>query len=334
MVRRAAQRPKTVCRLRENCVHRGTPRPLLATVATVTDREAFFPDLDADHRLSVTKRHGNPKETQLASRHARVLGYLSLYLDRWGHLPTHSELAEACRLRSSSTAHGVVRDLERFGLLRRNEANSRLATLPYRIAPADPVDETDHWLLLRVLELQTKCELEWTRDGLSLTADLMLLDWMLQRAQQHLSRLRSYEHIRVLLPIPDAQAQTRLNDLEAVMSGAAQAYQPLKANLDTWFTYSAMGNVATSRISENISSQRALTALHLSLDLDADFSKRNDWRFCAGALERGDLLVEESALQISQISDDATSEMRSLLSRDVVEVVPVHAATIDDLMSR
>jgi hypothetical protein len=194
-------------------------------------------------------------------------------------------------------------------------------------------DDGEIWVILRMLELQSRCELEWARDGLTLSGDLSLLDWILHRAQQHLARLRSYEHIRVLLRPPDLETQHRMLDIEVTMTRAARAYQPLKESLDTWFAYSTMGYIATLRISRNISSESGLLAMHLALDTDLDPTAGSDWQFCSRALEHGDRTLDNATHKIISISDEATADMRMLVSREFTDVVPVQAVTIDDLIA-
>jgi hypothetical protein len=278
---------------------------------------------------------GAPQDaSDLSARHQRVRDYLAFYLDRRGHLPTYAELAEACRLRSSSTAHGVVRDLERIGLLIRDPSSSRLARMSDDgPGPVSADEDGEIWVILRMLEQQSRCELDWARDGLALSGDLALLDWILQRAQQHLARLRSYEHIRVLLRPPDLDTRHRMEEIEVTMTRAARAYQPLKQSLDTWFAYSTMGYIATLRMSRNISSESGLLAMHLALDTDVDPTAGSDWQFCSRALEHGDYTLDSAAQKIISISDEATADMRMLVAREFTEIVPVQAVTIDDLVA-
>jgi repressor LexA len=77
---------------------------------------------------------GGPMVTE---RQRAILDYLRDFVDEHGYPPTVREIGEAVGLRSPSTVHAHLAQLERAGLLRRDPTKPRAIELADRTAQAD-----------------------------------------------------------------------------------------------------------------------------------------------------------------------------------------------------
>jgi repressor LexA len=75
--------------------------------------------------------------TVLTARQQEIWGFLVEYVDRQGYPPTVREIGEAVGLRSPSTVHAHLAQLERAGLLRRDPTKPRAIELTDRTSQAD-----------------------------------------------------------------------------------------------------------------------------------------------------------------------------------------------------
>jgi repressor LexA len=73
----------------------------------------------------------------LTGRQQEIWDYLVEYTDRHGYPPTVREIGEAVGLRSPSTVHAHLAQLERAGLLRRDPTKPRAIELTDRTSQAD-----------------------------------------------------------------------------------------------------------------------------------------------------------------------------------------------------
>jgi repressor LexA len=77
---------------------------------------------------------GGPMVTE---RQRAILDYLRGFIDEHGYPPTVREIGEAVGLRSPSTVHAHLAQLERAGLLRRDPTKPRALELADRSVPSD-----------------------------------------------------------------------------------------------------------------------------------------------------------------------------------------------------
>jgi repressor LexA len=73
----------------------------------------------------------------VTERQRAILDYLREFVDDHGYPPTVREIGEAVGLRSPSTVHAHLAQLERAGLLRRDPTKPRAIELADRTQPAD-----------------------------------------------------------------------------------------------------------------------------------------------------------------------------------------------------
>ena len=73
----------------------------------------------------------------MTERQRAILDYLREFVDEHGYPPTVREIGEAVGLRSPSTVHAHLAQLERAGLLRRDPTKPRAIELADRAQPAD-----------------------------------------------------------------------------------------------------------------------------------------------------------------------------------------------------
>jgi repressor LexA len=73
----------------------------------------------------------------VSDRQRAILDYLRGFVDEHGYPPTVREIGEAVGLRSPSTVHAHLAQLERAGLLRRDPTKPRAIELADRRAPAE-----------------------------------------------------------------------------------------------------------------------------------------------------------------------------------------------------
>ena len=64
-------------------------------------------------------------ERQLSYRQRQILQYIVVHTEMHGYPPTVREIGQAVNLRSSSTVHAHLRNLERSGLIRRDAVLTR-----------------------------------------------------------------------------------------------------------------------------------------------------------------------------------------------------------------
>lgn len=73
----------------------------------------------------------------VTERQRAILDYLREFVDEHGYPPTVREIGEAVGLRSPSTVHAHLAQLERAGLIRRDPTKPRAIELADRTQPAD-----------------------------------------------------------------------------------------------------------------------------------------------------------------------------------------------------
>ena len=73
----------------------------------------------------------------VTERQRAILEYLHEYVDEHGYPPTVREIGEAVGLRSPSTVHAHLAQLERAGVLRRDPTKPRAIELTDRRRPGD-----------------------------------------------------------------------------------------------------------------------------------------------------------------------------------------------------
>ena len=73
----------------------------------------------------------------VSDRQRAILDYLRTFVDEHGYPPTVREIGEAVGLRSPSTVHAHLAQLERAGLLRRDPTKPRAIELSDRRVPAE-----------------------------------------------------------------------------------------------------------------------------------------------------------------------------------------------------
>src|SRR3989344_540349 len=58
-------------------------------------------------------------------RQRQILGFLNIYIDKFGHAPTLVEIAKKFKLRSLATVHEHLQTLEKKGLIKKKSGLSR-----------------------------------------------------------------------------------------------------------------------------------------------------------------------------------------------------------------
>jgi repressor LexA len=94
--------------------------------------------LTSSERAATVIEHMFAEGGQMVSdRQRAILDYLRDFVDEHGYPPTVREIGEAVGLRSPSTVHAHLAQLERAGLLRRDPTKPRAIELADRIAHTD-----------------------------------------------------------------------------------------------------------------------------------------------------------------------------------------------------
>jgi hypothetical protein len=247
----------------------------------------------------------------LEERHRQVLGFVATYAAEEGYLPSPSEIALGCGIRSPSTARRAMRELEELGLIRRNPEYPRLGAV---LADVNSHDlDIELWVVGWSVH-ESRGNLEAIRRGLSLAPDLASQEFLYREGSARVTLMRAYLEAQRRMLAAGAALSTAAEAALAGVPAMIDARHALVADWQSYCLYSAYMTWGSHRVL-TMSVELGLSHLtpihHAELDF-YDWWTRLDRQVVTPAIHAGDARLVSLAAELGQHLDVVLSAGEAL----------------------
>lgn len=158
----------------------------------------------------------------LTLEHRQVIAFVGAYLSEYGCLPAVAEVAQGCGFGSSRPADRLIRELESYGVIRRDDRYSRLGTLSV-VAPDPLIDSSAQLFMTELAQSENTAFLAVVRRGLDLAPDVSTLAALhVEGTKRANLMIRSYDavHLHLLKTGAALTAEDRraLRDYDTILA--------------------------------------------------------------------------------------------------------------------
>ena len=134
----------------------------------------------------------------LSLEHRQVVAFMGAYLSEYGCLPAVTEVAQGCGFGSSRPADRLIRELESYGVICRDDRYSRLGTLTV-VAPEPLIDPSAQLFMTELARAENGAFLLAVRRGLDLAPDMSHVATLHFEGMKRANLIRSYDAVRLHL---------------------------------------------------------------------------------------------------------------------------------------
>jgi hypothetical protein len=240
-----------------------------------------------------------------------VLRFAATYAAAEGYLPSPSEIALGCGIKSPKTARRAMRELEELGFIQRDTRYPRLGV----VQVGAPTHDMDVELWLAALSLiEGHGNLEAIRKALAFAPDLEAKDFLYREGNSRVTLMRAYSESERRLRMAGAELSSAAEASLAAMPGLVEARHDLFTDWTSYCLYSTMTTWAShSALSVDKEYEFAhLGPVHHGELAFYDLWARLDRQVIAPALRRRDPDLIELAIEISEHFDIVISTAVSL----------------------